>query len=74
MQKSDVGVEGGPIDMGLPIGSNRGRWGQLRYRVRARDARIRVMHANHPNSSLRNEAVEPRTIAIIARKVGGVYY
>ena len=32
------------------------------YRVCARDARDRVMHAEHPNNFMKHEAVEPHTI------------
>jgi hypothetical protein len=37
------------------------------YRVRARDARIRVMHAYPPTQPYKNEAVEPHIIAILTK-------
>jgi hypothetical protein len=46
----------------------------LRYRVRARDARIRVMRRTTLTSTCKNEAVEPRTIVNIVRFFGGVMY
>jgi hypothetical protein len=42
------------------------------YRVRARDARIRVMRGQHQNCSIKNEAIEPPTISIITRYSSGV--
>jgi hypothetical protein len=44
------------------------------YRVRARNARIRVMRRTTLTSTCKNEAVEPRTIVIIMRFLGGVMY
>jgi hypothetical protein len=44
------------------------------YRVRARDARIRVMRRITPTGFYKNEVVEPRTIAIITRKVSRSLY
>ena len=38
---------------------------QDRYRVRARKARIRVMHAQHQKRSTRDETIEPPTINIV---------
>jgi hypothetical protein len=35
------------------------------YRVRARDARIRVMRGQHQNRSIEDEAIEPPTTNII---------
>ena len=49
-------------------------WFLLRYRVRARDARIRVMRRTTLTSTCKNEAVEPRTIVNIVRFLGGVMY
>ena len=37
----------------------------LMYRVRARDARIRVMRGQHQKRSTRDETIEPPTINII---------
>jgi hypothetical protein len=37
----------------------------LRYRVRARDARIRVMRGQHQNRSIKDKAIKPPTINII---------
>jgi hypothetical protein len=48
--------------------------GRSRYRVRARNARIRVMRRTTLTSTCKNEAVEPRTIVIIMRFLGGVMY
>jgi hypothetical protein len=44
------------------------------YRVRARDARIRVMRRTTLTSTCKNEAVEPRTIVNIVRFFGRVMY
>jgi hypothetical protein len=44
----------------------------LGYRVRARNARIRVMHGQHRKQSIENEAVEPPVIIIIAGYSSGV--
>ena len=44
------------------------------YRVRARDARIRVMRRITPTRTCKNEVVEPHTIAIITRYFGGLFY
>jgi hypothetical protein len=44
------------------------------YRVRARNARSRVTPDNHPNSTRKNEAIEPRIIVNIVRFFGGVMY
>ena len=44
------------------------------YRVRARDAQIRVMRRTTLTSTCKDEVVEPHTIAIIARKASREYY
>ena len=46
----------------------------LRYRVRARDARIRVMRRTPLIATCKNEAAQQRTIAIIVQYLGRVFY
>ena len=45
---------------------------QARYRVRAPNARIQPMHAEHQKRSISNETIEPPTINVITRFSGGV--
>jgi hypothetical protein len=55
-------------------GADRACTGTVAYRVRARAARFRVLHASSPNRLQKDEAVEPHRIAIIMRFFGGVIY
>lgn len=50
-----------PVTHGGAVESTRGE----SYRVRARKARIRVMHAQHQKRSTRDETIEPPTINIV---------
>ena len=43
------------------------------YRVRARNARIRVMRRTTLTSTCKNEAIEPRIVVIIIRNFGGMF-
>jgi hypothetical protein len=54
------------------FGVRRAPRARTRYRVRACDARSRVMPHEHHIDHGRNEAVEPHTIDIITRFLGGV--
>ncbi len=47
---------------------------RTRYRVRAPNARIQPMHGSTLLVANTNEVVEPRTIVIIARYFGRVFY
>lgn len=46
---------------------------RLLYRVRARDARIRVMRRTTLTSTCKNKAIEPRIVVIIIRNFGGMF-
>ena len=48
--------------------------GRGRYRVRARDARIRVMRRTLLIATCKNKTAQQRTIAIIVQYLGRVFY
>jgi hypothetical protein len=47
---------------------------RVSYRVRAPNDRSQPTIARHPHRHHKNKAIEPHTMIIIVRKLGGLFY